>query len=652
MRLAATIFDITNTSSVQCTFISRYGSWWSRGRRLRGPMLARAWVESVYDDGSLSPQTKAALLSPIGQYPRLNLIPMRVLRREIWRGEEPAGQDESDDSGLSIDQSLVSEEIATRNELKTLREYCMDQSLQSLLDNPEKYIEGVAEAKWLVDFCPRLREKLYNSAASLTPSSALLKLLCVALESDDHVDLTPFLTLSSEDLLSLVSRLQFDGQMTRLNLSNMPALTNEGLSEILYPGPRRIVTNEGLSEIFYPGSRRILQAVYLMENPQISVETLCTLGCIYDVFHTELLRRSIKYSKAGLGPPGRLNFSHPARLPSRPPRLPLKPLTPSAGGNPVTQLIWIGLTRLQMVRLESYKPRESEYWDLLRADAEPVTYKPLATNLTMPIYNAFPLFDVPLSTTRLVTGLWNLLKRSSDRCVRKPWDFSAIAASSFAIGSLTSTFGSGPPTANGVGPLSTGLYLGNRMFYPQFEEESVCLLPELEPGQWAIIIIHECCNIRAAGRVKYALVTPTGDVGAPSASFRVLDIPRYLETIVEDNLSLAGQARDLRTWWDNNENGTEKVNFYDEDFIHNILQKIFNPAEGGHQMKLRESSPGTEPDRYAFTVKHSTTQYGGAVLTRCFRFLSSLYHFGASLFGYPASDVSEQPERFTIGGLE
>lgn len=127
----------------------------------------------------------------------------------------------------------------------------MDKLVQTLVNAPESARKVAPEAEVLTDFYPRLRGELYYHAKSLRPSPALLDLLCSAFKDEVYVDLSPFHTFNCGDLSLLVSRLQEHGQMTRLNLSNMPNLANEDLSLVLVSGPKQN-----------------FEAVYLMENPR------------------------------------------------------------------------------------------------------------------------------------------------------------------------------------------------------------------------------------------------------------------------------------------------------------------------------------------------------------------------------------------------
>lgn len=148
--------------------------------------------------------------------------------------------------------------------------------------------------------------------------------------------------------------------------------------------------------------------------------------------------------------------------------------------------------------------------------------------------------------------------------------------------------------------MSAELYLRNTdKFYivgdilTQLQGMDTFRLPSaVEPGQWAILIIQDYCDNRWEDKrqIRYALVSPTGNSKAPGIRFRVSDLPSYLETIVEGDPKIAGQARKLRKWWEETIDQTEKVYFYKEKDIHDILQKIYRPAKKTSSKPQGESS--------------------------------------------------------------
>ena len=459
-------------------------------------------------------------------------------------------------------EGVESIRMAICDKPKGLRDCAMNQLLQEIVEYPDPEVEEVAGK--LTDYKPRQKEMLYNRAEDLRPSSERLRLLLTTLRDEAYVDLSPFHSFTCEDISLLVSQLQDHGQMRRLNLSNMPNLTNEGLSRILSSS-----------------KKQVLQALYLMENPQISLKTLCTLRYAGDIFHSELLGRSITDYEKDMRGLERW----------KPPRRPMSSLDFPVRDNAVIQVIWIGMTSEQMRFHKTDEHVGSSCWGALSADPDIPRYNlvRLGTRLD---YNVFPLMDVPLSTIRLVTGFWNLLKWCSNTCVSNAWSFSTAAACSFATGSLSSSSYPDTPT-NGVGPLSTELYLGNHNIHILEDREKVFRLYHLKPDQWAFIMIQESCDASFGKRqIGYALVSPTDGCSLSTSNkvFQVADIPSYLELIAKTDPNVVEQARELRAWWKKNINQVKDVSFYKKYDIKYILERVYgadNSASSSRRTELQ-----------------------------------------------------------------
>ncbi|CAF9933987.1 MAG: hypothetical protein ALECFALPRED_005807 [Alectoria fallacina] len=427
----------------------------------------------------------------------------------------------------------------------------MDKLVQTIVNDPETARKVASEAEVLTDFYPRLRGELNYHAKSLRPSPALLDLLCAAFKDELYVDLSPFHNFNCGDLSLLVSWLQEHGQMTRLNLSNLPNFTNEGLSLVLVSGPKRV-----------------FEAVYLIKNPQISIQSLCALGCACHLYHSDLLRRFVDQEKSGSARPLLLHLNF------------------TIGENVVTQLVCLCMTRQQTLAQTYRKPDGSMSWDTLSADKEHLGGRP-PVYPTKLLFTACSLVHVPLSTTRLVTGIGNLLKWGSYAYVEDDWSLSRVADSSFAIGSSSSSSRSN--TANGVEPFSAEPYPRNaKDSYIVGSDGKSARLTALRNGQWALLVIERRWNGWVANhQMKHALVSPTGDSQATSISFRTADISSYLDSIGEKDPTFAGQARELRKWWEQNVDEAEAISFYEEKDIHDILQKVYDHAEDTLGMNLR-----------------------------------------------------------------
>ncbi|CAD6591967.1 MAG: hypothetical protein ASARMPRED_005887 [Alectoria sarmentosa] len=546
-----TVFDITDASRVRYCLVYFEDTTTGDPVQLMAPMSARTYFEGYCDVSKLDETSKRTLLSLLAQLQNCSLIPTAVLENtwpcDTWN--------ESDDvqKGLQpVNENLGSLITAERYKATSLRDHAMDKLVQTIVNDPETARKVASEADVLTDFYPRLRGELYYHSKCLRPSPALLDLLYAAFTDEGYVDLSPFHTFNCVDLSLLVSRLQEHGQMTRLNLSNMPNLTNEGLSLVLVSG-----------------SKRVFEAVYLMENPQISIQPLCALGCACDLYHSGLLRRFVKQGKYGTVRPPLLHANF------------------AIGENAVTQLVWLTLTREQTLASEYRKPDGSMSWDTLSAEGEPLGSNPLPFSKRL-LYNACSLIHVPFSTTRLITGVWNLLEWGSYANVMDRSEVMKIAASSFAIGS-SSCSSRWNTSANGVSPFSTEPYPKNaKNFRIVGSDGKSSRLTALRTGQWALLVIQRRWNgLGAKHQMEYALVSPTGDSQATSTSFRTADISSYLDTIEEKDSTFAGQARELRKWWEHNVDEVEAISFYDEKDIHDILRKVYDPAEDSLGMDLK-----------------------------------------------------------------
>lgn len=249
--------------------------------------------------------------------------------------------------------------------------------------------------------------------------------------------------------------------------------------------------------------------------------------------------------------------------------------------------------------------------------------------------------DIPLSTSRTVAGLLCLLKWGSTSNLYDIERFSTGAAFSFAKASpikgdkVSSDNPTGVRHAPGIGPLAARLYRGSS-YEP---DPSDHVLEHLEPGQWAILLIHEAYNAasqkclddrqrarsakaesdsekktplgqpdegeqslgrimatvlgpgdpfekksknqdlpsRAIKRLRYALVTPCTDPQPSGRDFVVADIPTYLEHITgaKHDEGGAGILKTPIETWNSGIAAIDAVDFYGDDDIHDILPEVF-----------------------------------------------------------------------------
>ena len=188
-----------------------------------------------------------------------------------------------------------------------------------------------------------------------------------------------------------------------------------------------------------------------------------------DLCHYELLKRPL------LGSRLRDNYGIGTQ-----PSLPL--LDFSASDNRVVQLVWVPISGFVFRNPSCFQPNGSIDWSKLG----PITGAPrqmFSISEEEPRYRQYPLIDVPMSLTRLVTGLSSMLQWTSRSDAGSTWEFSKGISGCFALGQTPSD-----TLSCGIGPFSTELSLNNGTNAVQSEG--------LKPGQWAIVLINTFFDAR------------------------------------------------------------------------------------------------------------------------------------------------------------
>lgn len=557
------------------------------------PLTARTYLEAYYDLNDA--ENVKDLLPLLDEFNEWVTIPVATLQ-DTW----PEGEWEESESGqggrdeVTIPE-LENSEIRPPNTSESLRDGAMAVVLQAILDGSDQDTDLLSEAELLTDFLPNLKAKLYEQANAMKPSPYLLDLLCRAFEDDTDVDLSPFKDFSAEDMSLVVSRLRKHGKMITLCMSNRPDLTEEDLQVVL----------RGAAG---------LKTLYLLEDPRIPTQAMSTLLDDCDLYHSDLLRNPIK------PPPARFCENTDSR--SSDDAISAGQI---CGGNNVSQLVWIALTDRQALdkgyRLESGLID----WETLRQEERRSRFGWSEAYLRYKRY----LLDMPLPTLKTVAGLLRLLKWGSSSQLYDPEQFSRGAAFSFATAPFIASgneLGMGPVGRGngfGIGPLGTTLYRDNthERIPPTDAHE------HLEPGQWAIILIHEAFDarnqeyldkcqrgesagadpgseddkppkqpgggeqslgfrnkgknqdlpFRAIKRLRYALITPSTESNPSDRDFIVANIPTYLKYVMgktqdEEN---GGDSQKLIDVWNSRIAAMDTVDFYGDEDIHDILPKVF-----------------------------------------------------------------------------
>lgn len=575
-----------------------------RSVQLMTPLTARTYLEAYYELSN--PQSAQNLLPLVEELDGWETIPVGTLRdtwpEGLW--EEPESVEGGKDR-LALSE-LENLEISIPDSSRTLRDGAMDTVLQTLLDGPDEDTDLVSEAELLADFLPNLKGKLYEQAKTLKPSPHVLDLLCRALKDETDIDLSPFKGLSPEDMSLVVSRLRKHGKINTLCISNRPDLTEHDLQVVL----------RGVSG---------LEVLYILEDPLIPMQALSTLFGNCDIYHSDLLRRPIKpqydryYRDTSSENSDDVMFAGEVR-----------------GGSSISQLVWIGITENQALDKNYHLESGSMDWQSLRQEKELTTFGWSPSYLR---YKRYPL-DMPLSTFKTLAGLLRLLKWASSSRLYEPESFSRGAAFSFAMassilaGSDLGIYPVGRGHGYGLGPLPKTIFLDSthERIRPSDAHE------HLEPGQWAIVLVHEAFNAenqkyldkrqgkRSAGadseseddnplklsrggeqsfggfmalllgpddpfkksnnlglpfqaikRLRYALVTPSIEPSSSDRDFIVADIPTYVEYMKGKfgNEWMHRDSQKLMEVWNSQIAAMDVVGFYGEEDIHDILPKVF-----------------------------------------------------------------------------
>lgn len=528
------------------------------------PLTARIYLEAYHDLSD--PQSAKDLIALIEKFNRWDTIPVTALQDTWPKGKWEEPESYPGDGDESTAPKIKEIGISSLGASKSLRDGAMAAVIRALLDGSDESTGLLSEAELLTDFLPKLKCKLYEQASAIKPSAHLLNLLCRALKDDKDVDLSPFTAFSAEDMSLVVSRLRKRGKLTTLCISNRPDITEVDL---------RIVLHDAAG----------LKALYILEDPQIPAQGVCMLLDECELYHSDLLRRPI-------------DSRHYKGVESE-----------VWAYNNVSQLVSIGISMQQALdkghRLES----GTVDWKSLRQEKHEHMFDLDYSNLK---YDRYPL-DIPLPTFKIVTGLLRLLKWGSSAHLYKADLLSRGAAFSFAMPSLNLDLGIGPmglSSGFGIGPLGTTLYLDNtcERISPSDAHK------HLEPGRWAIILVHEAFDainqgdlneerqrqfaaadsqpFRAIKRLRYALVTPSTTTGLKTSGhdFIVADMPAFLEHTVGKSQGKEKHRifRKLIKVWKSRIDSIDSVEFYGDDDIHDFLPKVFPGQEA--------ASSGSKPE--------------------------------------------------------
>ncbi|KAG8526169.1 uncharacterized protein KY384_000162 [Bacidia gigantensis] len=523
-----TIFDVSKSTEIRYCFVDFFGMECAREVQLMAPLSAREYVEAYYPLENADDKQPPWVTTLVKDCCEWGLVRTSSLE-DTWRGagwEEPAVRALNADKffqtppkpSKEVDTKLVKSQLDKNLSPRSLRSQTLDQLAEMIIKSGTIIPSVMAEAEILNDFWPKIREKLYNEAETLLYTKTSQTLLLKLLKDDEHVDLTCFKTFTSANVLDFVTSLLQYRHMKSLNLSGHRHLERIGTSSLLH----------------HPGS---LRKVYMLNVASISALDLMNDNPACDVYHDDLMRRSINdyFTR------------HDAQS--------LPELSRLTGR--VTQLLYV-LLGSENGSKHTAHPKEPIDWNSVRG------VKGMLQRGTGSFAERhdtqtkkFPLTDIPLPVTRLVPGLKNLFMWLNASRGGSLKDLSSIIAYAMALGEVSSN-----ELGTGVGTVSRTLHLFNGDHLPP---------GNLAPAQWAVVVIvPEFGFFRVCSVISYAIVSPNTDDG----NFKVCDIPSFLEVVAKS------EAESIRDWWEHQASSLEFLQFYNHANIQDLPRQVYPRSEG------------------------------------------------------------------------
>lgn len=420
----------------------------------RGPLKASKYLSRYVNPRKaqkLDTHTRQRYEELVKQVESYELIDASAFE-ETWSTLVPSDKDAS--------ASLVSNEVKRKlPHLSSLRHNAIDQTIDSIVKDQDPSFSSLAEAQQLPGFTRGLRSKLIALAEAdeLPSSPAIARILEAAFAGEAVVDLSRFRSLPAEHIVEVASKLLNGSTVRSLDLSHLHQLSEADLTQILAIDSR-------------------LETLYLLEMPQISIESLNAILSksnlhLRDIYHTELLRRpmaeSHKYSTL------MTNIQSP-------------PLNLSQA-SPIKHLLW---ARVSQTTEPNLRKSDGVAIDWPRAQR--------ATNLTDnkdKIHVAvFPLYDILLPPTKLVTGLANFFACASKN--KQACDWQNISSTGFTLAKAFATAFStlpqeGAGDATQMGALPETLFGAASIAAKTLSVDWPVPFLELKEGEWAVVVVNE-----------------------------------------------------------------------------------------------------------------------------------------------------------------
>ncbi|KAL8857387.1 MAG: hypothetical protein Q9178_006014 [Gyalolechia marmorata] len=548
-----TIFDITDLERVCYCFVDYNGMESEREVQLMAPLSGRTYLAAYYDLDEVGGQgVKEQMMLNVGALDKYPLILTSTLQ-ETW----PEGEWENPEVDAVLAQSPGTNNLGDITDTLgavSLRETAMDPLLHSLIKPSNDGLALLSELEFLPDFVPKLKRKVYDAASSLELTPTLVVVLNKVLGSDADVDLSPFTNFSASDLSIVVKALQDRSAMTGLNLSNRPELTESDLETIL-------------------GSNPVCKRLYLLGNPQISTHYLTAQLGGYEHFHSDLFCRALIDE-------GNYRFN----------QFEGRPMFDFSRSNHLSEVVWIGITEDIAI-----KARPIDYNDMIHVISQGSFGAGYGSRHSFQ-YHQHPVDDIPVSGGKAMKGLLKLLQwiRSHEGGFTLPADITS------AIGCAFATLSSAETSFDAVAAISTSLNTyPRRNSSPKPQAAPRCL----KNNEWSVVVVYDAFDsylfppkdddddakkasrerTQALKKVRYVFVTPVADVAPQQKRFLVADAPKYIKEVLGKDDRTRTEADLLIEVW-NQHFPTTQCEFYAEDDIHDILEKVYPRLEEGSKL--------------------------------------------------------------------
>ena len=538
---------------------------------LMTPLSAKTYLEAYYDQDTIESDT--SMKTSLQKFLAQDLITIATLQ-ETW----PDGEWQEIE-----DEPMLPEEEASPVKTSTLRDRSMDMLLNRFLDQPEDYVDLLAEAEGLTDFIPKLRLKLGLSIPA-EKSSSYLGLVEEAFEGAVELDLQPFFgKFSLDEIVGLVARLYRKGTLRVLNLSNLPELSESDLAMILGIDSHPEQLASASTPTLTTSSGKL--AVILLETPKISIDFVTKNLGNTDVCHSELFRRP--FNEEG-------SYRSDDEIPA------LEFNAPST----VSQLVWVGISSIQSRDSKLRQDDGLMNWSSLNYSVE--ASSTFSGNKAIKYKNF--LMDIPSPAGKIIHGLKQLLHFLRADVSWFP-DWPKAAARCFATSSISTPSVTEAEGHFSVGPMSTTFYQDSDRYHCVASGKG--RTPKV--GHWVIVLVHEAFDAKDQAaldkreldsvntfgprgteerkefeekqaeptfkplkRLRYAFAKRLAQSESGEQQFLITDVPGYINQVMGKDSAEESEVKRLSDWWKAQISGfDDDAQYYADIDMPHLLRKIY-----------------------------------------------------------------------------